>query len=193
MRQHRATSLVFDAAWADGEQMASMRNGSGDEYSIVFTPGGVFIRGLDHESPMSPAGNDNQLWPGLVDGMPDVFTAQVNEPAFSYDGVLQATFCLWRQTTGTQWHAGEIDFPPIRGYRKDPDGSGLLTILCDGTGDLYRAFAADYYEVDLDKASVERVFALQPLDEPMVTALNADLCLADVTNDAAAIGYPIEA
>lgn len=26
----------FDATWAEGEEMASMRDGSGDEYSIVF-------------------------------------------------------------------------------------------------------------------------------------------------------------
>lgn len=29
-------SYSFNAGWADGEEMASMRNGSGDEYSIVF-------------------------------------------------------------------------------------------------------------------------------------------------------------
>lgn len=116
----------FDTAWADGEQMASMSNGSGDEYSIVFTPAGVFIRGFDHESPMSPAVNNDELWPGLVDNIADVFLAQVNEPAFSYDGSLSATFCLWRQTIDAHWHAGNIDFPPLAGYRIDPDGSEML-------------------------------------------------------------------
>jgi hypothetical protein len=81
----------FDAAWSPGEEMASMRNGSGDAYSIVFGPAGVFVRGFDHESPMSPARNGD-LWPGLVDAVPAVFGAQVNEPAFSYDGRLAATF-----------------------------------------------------------------------------------------------------
>jgi hypothetical protein len=33
--------------------MASMRNGSGDAYSIVFSSHGAFIRGMEHESPMS--------------------------------------------------------------------------------------------------------------------------------------------
>jgi hypothetical protein len=66
----------FTTSWADDAQLASMNNGSGDEYSIVFTPAGVFIRGFDHESPMSPAVNDGELWPGLLDRLPDVFAAQ---------------------------------------------------------------------------------------------------------------------
>ena len=49
-----------DAAWDDRLEMASMRNGGGDECSIAFTPAGVFIRGFDHESRMSPAGNDER-------------------------------------------------------------------------------------------------------------------------------------
>lgn len=66
----------FDAAWLPGEEMASMRNGSGDAYSIVFAPHGVFVRGLDHKSPMSPFASGG-LWPGLVDSIPEVFSPQV--------------------------------------------------------------------------------------------------------------------
>ncbi len=57
----------FDAAWAENEEMASMRNGSGDEYSIVFSAAGAYIRGFDHESPMSPYNDDDRdPWPGEV-------------------------------------------------------------------------------------------------------------------------------
>ncbi|GGV05405.1 hypothetical protein GCM10010502_70370 [Kitasatospora aureofaciens] len=45
-----------------------MRNGSGDEYSIVFAPAGVYLRGFDHESPMSPYAEDG-VWPGVVDSV----------------------------------------------------------------------------------------------------------------------------
>lgn len=181
----------FDNGWADGEQMASMRNGSGDEYSVVFTGAGVFIRGLDHESRMSPAANDDELWPGLIDAVPAVFDGQVNEPAFSYDGVLQATFCLWRQSGDSHWHVGDIEYPAVAGYRTDPDGAGLLNILCDASGDLYRAFAADYYETEPDPTAVQQIYAGKPLDDAMVGALNAELTLADVRAEAAAIGYPV--
>lgn len=33
----------FKAGWAAGEEMASMRNGSGDEYSIVFSAAGAYV------------------------------------------------------------------------------------------------------------------------------------------------------
>lgn len=178
----------YDAAWNAGEQMASMRNGSGDEYSIVFTASGAFIRGFDHESPMSPFGNDGDLWPGLLDGLPEVFTPQATELAFSDEGTLCATFCLWRQTDDARWQTGHIDFPAVRGYRRDPDGSGLLMILCDSTRDAYRKFAADYYEVEIDQAAVSHVYAGLPLDDHIVRLLNPDLALADVVDEVTAMG-----
>jgi hypothetical protein len=178
----------YDAAWNTGEQMASMRNGSGDEYSIVFTAAGAFIRGFDHESPMSPFVNDGELWPGLLDGLPDMFALQIAEPAFSEDGTLCATFCLWRQTDDARWHTGRIDFPAVRGYGRDPDGSSLLTILCDGTGEVYRAFAADYYEVDVHPVAVAHVYAGLPLDDHIIRLLNPDLVLVDVADEVTAIG-----
>jgi hypothetical protein len=47
-----------------------MNNGSGDEYSIVFAPAGAFVRGFDHESPMSPYGNDDFDVPGMDVSVP---------------------------------------------------------------------------------------------------------------------------
>lgn len=47
----------YDAGWGPGEEMASMNNGSGDEYSIVFSAAGAYIRGFAHEAVMSPYGN----------------------------------------------------------------------------------------------------------------------------------------
>ncbi|MFE4802065.1 hypothetical protein ACFRFL_45945 [Streptomyces sp. NPDC056708] len=44
---------------ADGEEMASMRNGSGDEYSIVFSAAGAYVRGFDHETPTRMATTAN--------------------------------------------------------------------------------------------------------------------------------------
>jgi hypothetical protein len=37
----------------------------------------------------------------LIDDIRAVFLGQVNNPAFSHDGVLEATFCLWRQPDDT--------------------------------------------------------------------------------------------
>jgi hypothetical protein len=179
----------FTAAWADDQQMASMRNGGGDEYSIVFAPHGAFIRGFDHESPMSPAATD-ELWPGLVDDIPAVFEPQVNEPAFSYEGRLEATFCLWRETADASWRTGAIEYAEYGGYRTSPDGSEMLAILCDSTADSYLAFATDYYEVTLDPAAASHVWALRRLDPDVVRALNPDVTIADLGADINEIGYP---
>ncbi|MFE2032854.1 hypothetical protein ACFXBB_06245 [Streptomyces scopuliridis] len=76
----------FDSAWADGEEMVSMRSGSGDEYSIVFSAVGAYVRGFDHESPMSPYARDGEPWPGVIDGVPSVFRPWVEESAFADEG-----------------------------------------------------------------------------------------------------------
>ena len=46
----------FNAGWdsARHERMASMRDGSGDEYFAVFSPVGGILKGFAHESAMSP-------------------------------------------------------------------------------------------------------------------------------------------
>ncbi|MBL7496121.1 hypothetical protein I6A84_01225 [Frankia sp. CNm7] len=180
----------FDATWSPGEDMASMRDGSGDAYSIVFGPAGAFIRGFAHESPMSPA-RTGDLWPGLVDAVPDAFHAHVTEPAFSYNGRLEATFVLWRQPHDKRWQTGTIDLPPHGGHGTSPDGAELLVPLCDPSPNTYLDFATDYHEVTLDTAAVRHIWALRPLDDATVTALNPDLTLADIRSDAEQIGYPV--
>lgn len=110
----------FDAGWADGEEMASMRNGSGDGYSIVFSVAGACVRGFDHEAPMSPYGNGDEPWPGVIDGVAEVFKPFVEEPAFTEeDDVPVVTACLWREAADDRWRPGVIDFPA---GCCDPDG-----------------------------------------------------------------------
>jgi hypothetical protein len=80
------TTYAFHARWGEDQELASMDNGSGNEYSIAFTASGAFIRGFDHESPMSPYGDeDHATWPGLVESVPSEFAAQVTDPAFCDD------------------------------------------------------------------------------------------------------------
>ncbi|MEV4481434.1 hypothetical protein [Micromonospora coxensis] len=187
----------FTSAWGGGEA-ALMRNGSGDEWAVLFTTEGAFIRVFDHESAMSPyADADHELWPGLLDGLPVVWRAQVEEPAFCDEtGRFIATAVLWRLTGDDRWHAGEgIVFPPPPAPHDDrgPDGSGLLDILLDDIVDRFVEFAADYYEIDVDPAAVAHVVAHRPLTDSVVRALNPHLTVAELRDDVAAVGYPIAA
>ncbi|QMU73122.1 hypothetical protein [Streptacidiphilus sp. P02-A3a] len=179
----------FNASWADGEEMASMRNGSGDEYSIVFSAPGVYVRGFGHESPMSPYGNDGEPWPGVIDEVPDLFKSFVEEPAFTDEnGMPVVTACLWRGATDDRWNHGTIDFPK---GAVDPDGStSLFELLVEQTPKAFQRFAEDYYEVSVDLAAVSQVYALRPLSNELVSSLNPEVCLADLAQDIAEIGYP---
>ncbi|MBE1588988.1 hypothetical protein ACFPOI_56330 [Nonomuraea angiospora] len=178
----------FDAGWAPGEEMASMRNGSGDEYSIVFMAGGAYVRGFDHEAAMSPYGNDGP-WPGVLDSVPDVFRRCVEEPAFrDKDGMPVVTACLWREAGDDAWRVGEIDYPD---GAHDPDGSAhLFALLVDPTPEAFQRFAEDYYEMPVDLDAIRHVHAFRPLTQAVVTTLNADLTLEDLAEDLAEARYP---
>jgi hypothetical protein len=177
----------FNAGWGPAEEMASMRNGSGDEYSIVFSAAGAYIRGFAHKAMMSPYGNDGP-WPGVLDSVPEVFRHCVQEPAFcDEDGMPVVTACLWRAADDDHWRVGEIDYPDGAG---DPDGAAyLFTRLVDPSPEAFQRFAEDYYEVPVDLVAVRHVYALRPLTQAVVTTLNADLSLADLTDDLAAARY----
>ncbi|MFI8963388.1 hypothetical protein ACIGO8_14890 [Streptomyces sp. NPDC053493] len=182
----------FDAHWAEGEETASMRNGSGDEYSVVFSAAGAYVRGFDHESLMSPWARMDvpEVWPGVLEPVPAVFRAYVTEPAFCEEGgVPTVTACLWRETTDAAWRTGTVDFPTEGDG--DPDGADhLFALLVDRSPEAYAQWAADYYETEADAEAVRHVLALRPLTPEVVAALNPELSLADLAEDIAEIGYP---
>ncbi|GAB3977724.1 hypothetical protein V1634_13630 [Plantactinospora veratri] len=185
---------AYTSTWGTDEA-ALMSSGSGDEWTVVFTADGAFIRVFDHESAMSPYGDpDHELWPGLLDGLPVVLRPQVEEPAFCDEtGRFVATAVLWRSVGDDRWHAGEgITFPPPDGFDDDggPDGSGMLEILLDDIVDRFVEYAGDYYEMEVDRAAVEYVVAHRPLTDTVVSALNPRHTVADLAEDVAAIGYP---
>ncbi|RZU44269.1 hypothetical protein EV284_1729 [Streptomyces sp. BK022] len=165
---------TFDPAWGPGEEAALMDNGSGDDFSVLFTPAGVLIRGFDHESEMSPYGTeDEQVWPGVMDDVPASLRPLLDEPAF-YDDDLDTpriTACLWWETGDTAWRTGSaIAFPD---GNEDPDGSGFLfRLLVDRSPDTVRAHFEDYYERPVPVDAVRHVLAGHALTAATALALN---------------------
>ncbi|MFD5121701.1 hypothetical protein [Streptomyces sp. NPDC058385] len=180
----------FNDRWSETESLASMRNGSGDEFSIVFSPAGVYVRGFAHESPMSPYTEDGP-WPGVLDEVPDVFRPCVEEPAFcDEDGMPVVTACMWRETDHASWKAGTIDYPDEQ--PDDPDGAGyLFQLLVDRSPEAFQQWAEDYYEVPVALEAVSHIFASRPLSDSVVNALNPEVTVADLAKDLAEIGYPL--
>jgi hypothetical protein len=178
----------FNSNWdtAKGERMASMRNGSGDEYYAVFHDRGAIIKGFDHEAVMSPWSRTTpDVWPGVLDAVPEEFDGFLNEPAFSID---ETTFCLWHRANDIGWSSGTITLPE----GADPDGSANLLWMLYGDPNTYVQFARDYYERELSLADVAAIYESLPLSEELVTRLNSSATWNDILADAKEIGYPVE-
>src|SRR5215475_14027541 len=107
----------FNSHWADGEMMASMRNGSGDRWFALLCSAGVALHGLAHEAPIFRPGTP---WPGIFESLPAEFHDNLlREPAFTTE---DSTFCIWRRSTDAQWSCGPVQLPLVH----DPDGSEAL-------------------------------------------------------------------
>lgn len=175
----------FNAKWSPTSHMGSMRNGSGDDLFAHFDAAGCFLRGFDHESVMSPWSRGNTgIWPGVLDHVPREFAAAFNEPAFHME---DTTFCIWHGTANEGWRLGPVEFPE----GKDPDGSAWMLSFYDGKPETYRAFAGDYFELELATEAISRVFAHEPLSPHFLEAFGSTRDWAGIVADAQEIGYPI--
>ncbi|MER5306813.1 hypothetical protein ABT034_03290 [Streptomyces sp. NPDC002773] len=179
-----------DRYYSFAKEVALMRDGQGDEYTIVFSPAGALVHGFAHEAPMSPWARMDvpEVWPGVLDGVPEVFRPYVPEEEQGESPAVTA--CLWRETTDPVWRTGTIDFPAEGDG--EPDGSDtLFELLLDRSAEAYAEWATDYYETSLDLEAVRHVLALRPLTPEIVAALNPDVELADLAETIAETGYPV--
>lgn len=177
--------FAFHPGWASAEQVAAIKNGSGDEVFVHFVSAGCFIKGFAHESPMTPyKKNPPELWPGLLSSVPPEFQRSLDEPAFD---VLSTTFAIWRLATDSAWSTDNIKFPD----RKDPDGSAdLLQPLTYGVNEFTEWLAEDY-EVDVDATIVASVFARQPLSDLQLSQLNSSQPIETLRDAVRETGYPL--
>lgn len=173
----------FDANWGEDEMLASMRNGSGDSYFILFNSAGAIIKGNAHESAMARHSVDTgQVWPGVLDQVPEEFEAVLNDPAFVPE---ETSFCVWRKHGDSSWQLGKIDFPAD----DFADGSGELLFMLDGKSETYATWAAEYYERDVPVDAVSEICAHKPLTQELISNLNPDRLLEDLEPDVDEIGY----
>ncbi len=170
----------FNSAWAPGEMLASMRNGEGDDWLILWSRHGAIVKGFVHDAPMA----EGCPWPGVLDGVPAEFQGLLNDPAFSRQ---QTTFCLWRRPSDPRWRVGEIDYPDHR----DPDGARSLLRFLDGDPETYRRWGEEYFGSPLDPRAVEHIYRQDPLSPFVVRALNPDAAFPEVRGELVEIGYPI--
>jgi len=174
----------FNAAWSPSEQMASMRNGCGDEWWIVFhSAGWAALKGLAHESEAwSRAGE--KLSAALQAVMPPELADFAKEPAFRWDSTSFAYFYL---PSGQHWCRAN-DLTPVSAL--DAGEGDLLCHLCESPAD-FASFAEDYYEKPVPAGVVAEVFRQAPITDQIVSSLNSDITLKDISDELhIEIGYP---
>jgi hypothetical protein len=155
----------FNAKWAKGERMASMRNGSGDDWFIVFAPAGVFVKSFWHEYPHGDVA-------AIYAALPTKLVPFLTEPAFLMEDV---TFGGWHSKAWT-----------LRGDEK-PMKRELAMLT--GAPKTYRAYASSYFELELPVEPVAHVLAGRKIDEKVLEALGSERTLKELQPDLAEIGY----
>ena len=167
----------FDANWAPDQVMASMRNGSGDEWWMVFHKSGcAALKGFGHESVAWSKGKAK-----LADSLKAVFPPELNEftqePAFQWDATTFAYFCI---SPPSGWiRANDLTlFADI----SDTGEETLLRHLI-GTPKEYASFASAYHETPVSIEIVSAVFGQEPLTKAMVQELNSEISLEDIASD----------
>ena len=194
----------FNAHWGHNEMMGSMRNGSGDDYFILFNRAGAIIKGYAHESTMASYVDDGRPhWPGVLDQVPQEFVRALAEPAFAFGST---SFCIWRLYSESAWSIGDISFPAVdqtqyqhlsgsirevvESWARDHDGSEHMLFRLDDYPMTYKTWAAEYYGREVPLAVIERLYRHEPLTNTLVAALNPALSLAVLQSDIREIGYP---
>lgn len=180
-----------DASWGGGsEELGSMRDGSGNEYGVVFTGQGAFIRGFDHESQLSPWKRTPPYpYPGLFEGLPPEFLEFAEEVSFTLNEVPAFTSCYWNcGDEGEGWSFGalrdlDLETPGI--------GDSKLFVPLTNTGPaFYVEHALAAYEKRLDLEAVASIYELSHMTEEVILRLNPEASLEDVQDELATIGYP---
>ena len=170
----------FNAGWAPGEMLSSMRDGEGDDWLILFDRNGAIIKGFMVASKMA----EDCPWPGVVDAVPEDFADFLNEPAFAID---KTTFCLWRRSSDDGWNVGPVEYPPGR----DPDGSQALLRYLDGDPGTYREWGEEYYGERLNPKAIEQIYRHDRLTEFLIRSLNPKARLENLRDEIEEIGYPL--
>ncbi len=168
----------YDSRWSDTEDMASMRNGCGDDWFVLFDPSGAAgIKGLAHEY---PAARDTELVEQIRRALPSELAGFASESAFHWDST---SFCYWRLTGDSAWNEAPEQSSADTGA---DEFLGILTNPLSG----YRQFASDYYEQELDQAVIDHVLSHRPVTPDIVSSLNSEIGIDDIREDLEQVGYP---
>jgi hypothetical protein len=169
----------FNPRWGAGEEMASMRNGEGDDWFLLFGSFGAALKGFAHESKVKSA----HLAMEAQKTIPSEFVSFLNEPAFSMSAV---SFCYWRRKEDLEWSTVTLSNSDIQ----IDDGSADFMHLLVTSSVAYQEFSKNYFERELSRAIIDAIYEHEPLTGRLVEELNPSLSFAVAESMASRIGYP---
>jgi len=174
----------FNSVWSPTEQTASMKDGSGNEWWLVFhSDGWAALKGLAPDSE-AWSKNHNELSKALQSAIPADLADFANERAFRWDST---SFAYFRLPNEQSWQRAN-DLTP---YSALDSGEANLFRHLSGTPADYAAFAQDYYEKTVPVEIVGEIFKGAAITEEIVAALNPDITLQDIAEQLYdEIGYP---
>lgn len=159
----------FNKAWNTRrkERMASMRNGEGDEWFMVFSPAGVFVKAFWHEY-------ESEDVDTIFAGLPAKMEPQLKEGAFWIDGDDALTFGGFHD--GKRW--------TLRGNAKPMKND--LAILT-GKAKHYRAYAKQVHEIEVPLDAIDEILGGKRPDAKLVARINSDCTFTDLKDELAEI------
>lgn len=144
----------FNYFWnvEENEKMASMRNGEGSEYFILFSKYGVVGKILC---------NNMKNKDSIIGKVPEVFSSFKYEPAFKIE---ERSLLFWRQFLDQEWASSP----------SQDDSLLLLNFIAKGL-DYYSNWARKYYDIDIDIEVLEDVFINHNVNNENLYRLNPNI------------------
>ncbi|MEV7598646.1 hypothetical protein AB0O91_14815 [Kitasatospora sp. NPDC089797] len=176
----------YQSNWRPGVDLATMEDGSGDQYGIVFDPAGVLLYGFCYESEASWT-RPRPHRPGLLDGLPAGLAHYPADPELQSDGFFEATLCAWREVGASAWQCGPVVFT-----EGESDGAGqLFGVLANGSAEAVSRDAEDFHGRPVDRDAVAAILSGSPLPRWTVAALEPALDFEASAAFARKIGHPV--
>lgn len=117
-----ARRFSFDAQWAPGEQLASLRTGEGDEGFLWFGAGAAAVKVFAHEQP-----GDAAYVARVLRELPPACAPFAQEPAFDLAATSGCAWCTddtpgWHAVQGGPWHPDSLA-PDLRVWQGTTDAA----------------------------------------------------------------------
>ncbi len=158
----------YNSNWAVQEEMASMRDGSGGHWFVLFqTEGRVGYKFISPDDGLI----DNLS--EIKDKIPEHYKEFIEEPAFYVD---QATG-IWL-LEDNKWIKYGLSHAM---YLED-----LATVIEWGS-EGYKKWAEDYYEVNIDPEALSKIFEHE-ISQALIEKLNPNITIEDLDKDLKEIG-----